>query len=294
MNLCTSTNILYERADGSRISAEESMRLCAAAGYRELDFCFVDQIFGKTDFTGPQWRGYLARHRDLAGELGITFSQSHAGIYDFTAGEDPWQEELMDRCLEGSAMLGVPWMVVHPATLVTDGAVDPRTMALNADYFRRLSDRAGRWGVGVAIENMWGRTKGVPRFAIRAEELAELIDRVDAENVGACWDAEHGGIEGLDQGAAIRLLGPRLKATHISDQTAADNIHILPYTGFTDWDEVLLALAAVDYQGAFAYELQHYLLRMPLELAPGALALSRSVGEYMIRRLEAFRAGQAE
>ena len=282
MNLCTSTNILYERADGSRISAEESMRLCAAAGYRELDFCFVDQIFGKTDFTGPQWRGYLARHRDLAGELGITFSQSHAGIYDFTAGEDPWQEELMDRCLEGSAMLGVPWMVVHPATLVTDGAVDPRTMALNADYFRRLSDRAGRWGVGVAIENMWGRTQGVPRFAIRAEELAELIDRVDAENVGACWDAEHGGIEGLDQGAAIRLLGPRLKATHISDVIDAQSDHLLPFSGRSDWPPIMAALRDIGYRGDFTYEIHRYTARLPDELVQEALAYSVSVGQYLL------------
>ena len=291
MNLCTSTNILHERADGSRITALESMLLCSAAGYREMDFCFVDQILGGTAFLGDHWREFVGRHAALAGRLGITFSQSHSGIYNFCAGEDPWQEELMRRCVEGSAMLGVSWMVVHPATLVTDGAVDPRTMEQNVAYFRRLADYAGRFGVGIAIENMWGRTpEGVARFAVRAEELRDLIDQVDAENVGACWDAEHGSIEGLDQTAAIRLLGDRLKATHISDQTADNNIHILPYTGFTDWDDVLKALADIGYQGAFAYELQHYLLYMPLELIPETLALSRSVGAYMLRRLESFRA----
>lgn len=293
MNLCTSTNILCERADGSRITTEESMLLCAAAGYREMDFCFVDQIFGGTAFLGDRWREFVGKHAALADRLGIVFSQSHGGIYNFCAGEDPWQEELMRRCVEGSAMLGVPWMVVHPATLVTDGAVDMGAMERNVSYFRRLCAYAGRFGVGIAIENMWGRTpEGAARFAIRAEELRELIDSIGAENVGACWDTGHGSMEGLDQAAAIRLLGKRLKATHISDQTGANNIHILPYTGFTAWDDVLKALADIGYRGAFTYEMQHYLLYMPLELVTEALALSRSVGAYMIRRLESFRQKQ--
>ena len=294
MNLCTSTNTIYERADGSRIPAAESVRLCAEAGYKELDFCFVDQVFGKTEFLGPDWRNYVASFRDQAERLGIRFSQSHGPLYSFCAGRNEDSEEWLRRSLEGSKMLGVDWMVMHPDTMVTDGAADQRTMQRNVDFSRRLSDEAGRYGVGIAIEDMWGRTKeGVPRFAIEARELCELIDRVDAENTGACWDAEHGSIERLDQGAAIRLLGPRLKALHISDQTARDNIHILPYMGFTDWDEVLSALAEIGYKNPFTFEIQHYLLYLPLELIPSAVRLSREVGEYMIRRIEAFREGTA-
>lgn len=292
MNLCTSTNTIYERADGSRIPAAESVRLCAEAGYKELDFCFVDQIFGKTEFLGPDWRNYVASFREQAEALGISFVQSHGPIYSFCSGRNGQTEEWLRRSLEGSRMLGARWMVMHPDTLVTGGGLDPRTMELNADFFRRLSDEAGRYGVGIAIEGMWGKTReGVPRFAIEAAELRELIDRVDAENVGACWDAEHGSIEKLDQAAAIRLLGSRLKALHISDQTAADNIHILPYMGFTDWDEVLSALAETGYDNPFSFEIQHYLLYLPMELVPSAIRLSREVGEYMIRRIQTFREG---
>ncbi len=293
MNLCTSTNILFERADGTRIPVEESIRLCAQAGYRELDFCFVDQIFGKTAFLGDNWQTFLSENLELAQKSGLCFSQTHCGIYNFCNGIDPWQEELNLRCIRGTAMLGAPWMVMHPASLVGENGLDPSTMERNVAYFRRLSDEAGRWNVGIAIENMWGKAaQGVPRFAIQAEELLELIERIDAENVGACWDAEHGSIEGLDQGAAIRLLGSHLKATHISDETGAKNIHILPYCGFVDWDDVLHALADIHYSGAFAYELQHYLLTMPMDLVPDALRLSVSVGEYLIRRLESFRTGE--
>lgn len=290
MNLCTSTNTLYERADGTRIPAEECIRACAEAGYKEMDFCFVDQVFGKTAFLGEHWESHIDFYRNLAEKLGIQFTQSHGPLYAFCSGRDEQLEEWMRRSLIGSRMLGVRWMVMHPDTLVTENAMDPRTMQMNVDYFRRLSDEAGRYGVGIAIEDMWGKTKeGVPRFAIDVDELCDLIDRVGAENTGACWDAEHGSIENLDQGAAIRKLGKRLKALHISDQTAANNIHILPYMGFTDWDDVLQALADIGYDHPFTFELQHYLLYMPLELTPSAIRLSREVGEYMIRRITELR-----
>lgn len=291
MILATSTNVLFERADGSRIPVEESIRRCAEAGYRALDFCFLDQVTTKTAFVGPDWRDYLKGIRDLAESLDVRFVQSHGPLYDFCNIQDPWQEELVRRSAEGSGLLGVPWMVMHPMSKVSGDRLDPSTPARNAEYFRALAGRAGEYGVGVAIENMWGRTReGVRRYAVDPEEFFDLLDRIGGENVGACWDAEHGSIEGLDQGAAIRRLGGRLKALHISDQTSHANIHILPYLGVTDWDEILRALAETGYDHPFTYEIQHYLLRLPLELVPSALRLSWEIGDYLVRRLEAFRA----
>lgn len=132
------------------------------------------------------------------------------------------------------------------------------------------------------------------RYAIRPEELCRLIDSIDADNIGACWDTEHASIENLEHGAAIRMVGQRIKATHISDQTARNNIHILPYTGFTDWDEVLQAFADIDYQGEFTYEIQHYLLTMPEELVPEAIRFSLTVGNQMIRDIRCFQQRKPE
>ena len=174
-------------------------------------------------------------------------------------------------------------MVMHPSTLVEGDSVHPDTGNINMEYFQKLADYARGFGVGIAIENMWGETKeGVKRYAIQPEELCRLVDSIDADNIGACWDTEHASIEGLEHGAAIRMVGNRIKATHISDQTARNNIHILPYTGFTDWDEVLQAFADIDYQGEFTYEIQHYLLSMPEELVPEAIRFSYVVGMQMI------------
>ena len=96
---------------------------------------------------------------------------------------------------------------------------------------------------------MWGETKeGVKRYCIQPEKLLDLLKAIGSDNLGICWDTEHGAIENLDQDKAIAKVGPYLRATHISDQTDRGNVHVLPYTGNTDWDMILKALAKADYK----------------------------------------------
>jgi sugar phosphate isomerase/epimerase len=292
VKLATSTNILYERADGSRISMAESIRACAAAGYRYLDFGFPELKLSSAVFCSSEWKAEIENYNQLAKELGILFVQAHAVIVDFCnpAGGGEEDRELFRRCIQGAGILGVPWIAAHPSTGVSGGRRAEDTRKRNITFFREMADYAASFDVGIAIENMWGKTpEGVSRYAIRAEELLGLIEDIGRENVGACWDVEHGSVEKLDQGAAVRLLDGRLKATHISDETGPNNIHILPYSGFVRWEEVLQALADIDYQGAFAFEIQHYLPNMPMELVPSAMKFSVEVGSHLVSRFEDFR-----
>lgn len=297
MNIVTSTNILCERINSCYIPVEDSIGMCAKAGYRELDLCFVDLVNQNTDFLKDNWKEYVAGLGMLAQKLGISFVQAHAPIHDFCRNPEQgkWMEELVKRSIEGAGLLGIPWIVIHPSTGVEGRRISGDTHAKNVAYFSEMADYAAKFGVGIAIENMWGTTKeGIARYAIRAEELNNLIKEIGKKNVGACWDTEHCGIEGNSQTQSIRLLGKSIKATHISDQTAHNNIHILPYTGFTDWDEVLGAFGEIGYDGVFAFEIQHYLLAMPKELLPEAVIFSRRVGEEMIGKMERLKAARGE
>jgi sugar phosphate isomerase/epimerase len=292
VNLAVSTNVLYERTGGGRIPMEESIRTCAAAGYRYLDFGFTELKLSSPFFGSPEWKTEIEGYSRLAKELGVAFVQAHAVIADFCnpAGGGGEDRELFRRSIQGAGILGVPWIAAHPSTGVSGGKRAEDTHERNIAFFREMADYALPFNVGIAIENMWGKTpEGLSRYAVRAEELLRLVEDTGRENVGACWDVEHGSVEKLDQGNAIRLLGRRLKATHISDETGPNNIHILPCSGFVKWDEVLEALAGIDYQGAFAFEIQHYLPGMPMELVPSAMKFSVEVGSYLVSRFEHFK-----
>lgn len=287
MKLATSTNLLFARNAGSPIHTRDAIRACAEAGFRWLDFGFVEYAQVSDVFHTDSWEKEIFQLRQLAESLGVGFVQAHATLLDFCNPDDGYDEglALIHRSIRGAAMLGAPWVVVHPSTGVHQGTISSATHRQNVDFFGRLARFAEGCGIGIAVENMWGATRqGVPRYAIQPGQLAQLVDDIGCKNLGACWDTEHGSTENLDQGAALRLLSHRLVATHISDEAGPDCVHVLPYTGFVHWDNVLHALAGIGYDGAFAFEMQHYLRGMPMPLVQPAMQLCLTVGQYMVEQ----------
>jgi sugar phosphate isomerase/epimerase len=290
MRLSTSTNILFERIGLPPVEQTECIRLCAEAGFKVMDFCFQDLAVPGSPFTGNDWERYIEKIAALAEELHIEFSQAHGIVYDFCRPEaqtdHQTMKKLLDRCVRASARLGVKWLVLHPSTDESGAAMVKNSKARNIDFFRPLLDTAGARGVGIALENMWElNVSPKRRYAVTAEELTGLVDAL-GEGAGICWDFEHGSIMQQNQGAALKLIGKRLKATHISDQTGLDNIHILPYLGVSDWEGIIEALADINYEGDFTYEAQWFLRRVPLELVPESLKYAAAVGNHLIRRFE--------
>lgn len=288
MELVTSTNIYFERNGKPFIPMEETLTRCARAGFQKLDFGFAElALISETlcDLDNHHWQQELKCYQRMAKELGLEFVQAHGTILDFCH-KDTNKEKLFQRSIEGAALLGIPWIVVHPSTKITNGKIDSSTHERNVEFFHRYGDYAKNLGIGLAIENMWGRTvTGEKPYCLEAEELLLLIEDVNKDNVKVCWDVEHGSVEQLDQRKAIHLLKEHIVATHISDETGINNIHILPYMGKANWHEILGALAEINYQGTFDLEIQHYLPVVPEELIDPALKFAYQVGEQMINQL---------
>lgn len=289
MRLSTSTNILFERPNGQFYEVEKSIQLCADAGYKVMDFSIHDLTTAQTPFIGDNWEPYIHQLRELADRLGIEFSQGHATLYDFCSSKEDHElkEKFIYRSIKAASILGVKWLAMHPSTCYDTATMIETSKAINIKYFRKYAEYAGKLGVGIALENMWDLSLAPKRrYTTTAEELVDLVDAIDCENVGICWDVEHASIQQQDQGLAIRHIGNRLKSTHISDQTGIDNIHVLPYQGVTDWDDILKALVDIDYQGDFTYEIQHFTYKMPEALYRPSLRYSYEIGQYLIEQFE--------
>ena len=291
MELTTSTNIYFERENEPFIPMRESIIKCSEAGYKQLDFGFAELILVSERFKSEDWLSEIKEYKELAKKLNIKFIQAHATIFDFcnldSSENYKFQEELFKRSIEGAAFLGAEWIVVHPSTGIKNGSYDNKTHENNVMFFKEYSEFAKSKNINLAIENMWGKTKeGIKRYAVEPSELLKLVQDVNKENVKVCWDVEHGSIEGLNQKEAILLLKDYIVTTHISDESGIDNIHILPYLGKANWNEILEGLGLINYNGIFNFEIQHYLPRVPKELIPQAIKFSYEVGNHMIKQLE--------
>ncbi|MDQ3813447.1 MAG: sugar phosphate isomerase/epimerase, partial [Armatimonadota bacterium] len=113
-------------------------------------------------------------------------------------------------------------------------------------------------------------------------ELITLVDAFAHPLIGVCWDAGHAQIQGVAQGAALRALGQRLKATHIQDNDGRADQHLLPYYGRVNWGEIVGALRAIEFAGDFTYEVHNSIRPLPDELRDDALRFAVRVGRQIL------------
>ena len=124
----------------------------------------------------------------------------------------------------------------------------------------------------------------------RAEEYVRYIDTLDSEYAVACLDVGHVGLPSRADGAEniIRALGhDRLKALHVHDNDFLSDKHMLPFFGKIDWEEITQALADVDYDGNFTYEVTPTLLNTTVDsFTPIAAKFMADTGYHLISEIE--------
>ena len=313
MLLSTTTNIYGKRPDGRMARYSESIERVAQAGFDCIDFQFNNAIlYGDNELRGEDWEAQVERLAQDLEASKLPANQAHAPFYEFLDPDLPdreLKEEMTRRSVIAAGKLGVRWIVFHPGTLFGNPRMGDNLQA-NQERFKPLLELAGRWGVGIALENIFDKfmyannakgKQGSPlalrmanarfrtarHFANWPEELAALVDSLRPYGqVGACWDTGHGNEMMVDQRESILLLGDRLKALHVNNNFGVFDDHLIPYFGNIQWDEVLSALKAVDYDGELTFETGMNFNRVPEPLIDGALAYAAKTGRYMIQRME--------
>ena len=209
------------------ISTADAMRMLAKIGF---------------DAVSPNWssRPFLGEAIQVAKECGLELQSLHAPFHNTNKMWNKDEEvsaiamsELM-RSLEDCHRWEIPVLVVHTWIGFGDEEGDVPTGLNN---FKLLVDRATELGVKIAFEN----TEGL--------KYLELLMEYFKENptVGFCWDSGHemcyNGFRDL-----LEKYGDRLFMTHLNDNLGVsrydgrifwtDDLHLLPYDGIADWNEI--------------------------------------------------------
>ena len=290
MRLSTTVNFFAQPYVQSLENCIADMKRCRDLGYTVLDSIMCDAASHDSFLRLPDWEERMHKLAEAAKEMGVVFGQSHVPFYNVcqkpaTLAEDI--DEMVDRSIRAAGILGAPWTVIHPGTALGDPSPVSRSKALNLDYMRKRLETAEDCGVGLAIENMGcirggGRER---RYCMDVEELCDLIDtlRQESKLVGACWDFGHANTIYADQTAALKMLGERLKVTHVHDNNSLWDEHIAPFRGTVDWFSIMRTLAEMDYQHDFSYEVK----RIKDEAVPEEIKTSlrehlKVVGDYLV------------
>ncbi len=188
---------------------------------------------------------------EACGRLGLRPWSAHAWVQLPAVAEDVRARlEALQACLSGARALGASVMVVHAARGSCDlGKPDERSHRAEAlaACLRGLSRPAVDAGVVIAIENCADRAD--------LEFLVETVARKDLPNVGFNIDTGHAVLHGMEPAEAIRLMGSRLRTTHLQDNFGERDDHFPPGHGMIDWGAVMAALREVDYRGMLMVEI---------------------------------------
>lgn len=288
MRLSTSTNIYFNRPDGTKAPIADCLKLCGEAGYRVMDMNFYDCTTFRYPFVTNRWERWANEISEQARKNQIEFSQAHANFYNFCDEQAPdkdFLDRMVLRSIDCAAILGVKWIVIHAGTDFASPCMVKDSKKKNVAYFTPVLEYAAEKGIGIAIENLWEYNIAPKRrYTATAEELMDFVMELEKryDNVGICWDFEHAAISKQEQFPALQMIGSRLKAVHVSDHTGIDNDHILPFQGATNWHELMPALKSIPYTGDFTYEIHRYTQNIPDALVPAALRYSVEVGNYLL------------
>ena len=282
--ISTNTPQWKTRPQGPTGDIKEILKNLKEAGFDTYDFTMegfhdVYDIFIDKD-------DYLDRAKDLrqyADSLGMTCNQTHSFFpairFNYTEEQKEKGIEYVCRCLEISAILGSNYCVVHPVNDYSDEE--------NNEFVQRLLPTAHRVKVKICLENMWNWNAGEPHACAAScshhDTFVHLLDLCNDEYVVACLDIGHAHMEGLgtDGVKMIKALGPRLHCLHIHDNNCLHDQHNLPFTHNIPFEDVINALADIDYCGDITFECDFYIKAFPQELYIPAMRLMHSIGVYM-------------
>ncbi len=199
----------------------------------------------------------IAEAAAKAKKLGLDFPFIHA---PFGMSADLWhgtEEEMREgidtlkACLDICKANDVPIMVAH-TFIGFDDPYAPNEIGLK--NYGEVVDYASELGVKIAFENTEGE-----------EYLAALMEHFKGnDTVGYCWDTGHEMCYNHSQDL-LALYGDRLLCTHLNDNlgikdlngktTFLDDLHLLPFDGIADWDDIAARLDRHNYSDIMMLEM---------------------------------------
>ena len=287
-----------------RYGLENCIDLYQKAGYDCMDY----PLFAMKDegciYNTAQYREVAKEVRAVADAKGFSINQTHA---PFSFRKDQWEDvscyetfifPAIVRSIEISGILGADTVVVHPIHHMVYKDHEEEIFRINMDFYGKLIPYAKEAGVKIAVENMWQRDP-VRNYIVAdtcsdVNEFIKYIDTLDSEQITACLDVGHVGLPVSAEhsvGDVIRRLGhDRLGALHIHDNDYLGDLHLLPYLGKLDWDDIAKALGEIDYQGDFTYEVGGQLTaNLNGDFADLGAAFGVQVGRHIMAKIDANR-----
>ena len=223
--------------DNKNVTPYETIDAIAASGFKNVFIQWYDSDYKQ--FEVPQ-EEQVAYSR----EKGLNVIFCHLGYrhmndiwLDTEAGEQLLNKYL--RNLDEIKKLNIDLVMMHACV----GLDAPEPTRIGLERFRKICEHAHELGIKLAFEN----TK-MPGY------LEFLIDNIDLDNVGVCYDCGHDHCHFKDN-FNFEKFRNKIMCIHIHDNYGEIDDHLIPGDGTVNYDYVLNGLKSANYSEYFTMEL---------------------------------------
>ena len=236
-------------------------------------------------------------YKEAAQKHGVAISQVHAPYPSWELSDEELNErmpDIMRKTIAITAYMQSPHCIIHPAFphQNRDRLTADEEWEVNRRFYSSLIPDLRAHHVMALLENMFSRDVEGTRFAAACNDYYEAVRWVDQLNgiageelFGFCFDTGHCQLARQNIPRAVHLLGKRLKALHMQDNSGHLDDHRAPYTGTIDWAAFLSSLKAVGYTGDLNFEATNAIAKFPNELTEDCLRLLAATGRYFRQQL---------
>ena len=235
----------------------EAVKMYEGTGFRHLDYNFYDVLKEGDPFMADGWQEMILEAKEAAQALNMDFVQAHAPNCKICGGDTQREILATQRSIEACGMLGIKNMVIHSGFLTGFTYPDdmPAYCRANEPFFRALIPAMEKHGVSILFENTTEKhCRGGRFFPIYARDLNEMIAFMDHPLFDAAWDVGHANMDDIDHAAEIMEMGKNLRAIHVHDNFGDKDIHLAPFEGTMDFDNLMRGLIDSGFAGYFTLE----------------------------------------
>ena len=243
-----------------KFGREQSFYRMAEIGYSGVDYGIPHHMLqaGKELFCADAvtFEKYFLEDAKYAEKAGISIALTHAPFPVYTEGHPEKLDENIEalkKSVIATSIVGCDTMVMHGAMPHWKTEYDAAEFeAVNRYVFENILPLAEQYKVRIALENM-------PAVPFKADELKPVtsqpetimryIDMMNSPYFCACLDTGHANCAKIQPAEFARLLGKRLIALHLHDNSGYSDAHTLLYTGNVNWQGLAEALREIGYNG---------------------------------------------
>ena len=234
-------------------------------GYTDVDYSLLDEydvppvIFSKDHDV---WAEHYLNRKKLFASYGLSVAQVHATFctdFDQKGAVTDTIIRQFEKEIEVTAILGAKYIVIHPIVLRVATVQKEKEYALNLQLYQSLTPTLKKFGVKLAIENMYAHDYVRMRYTHTAasstpQDTLAYLQQLDPTCFTACLDTGHANMLNIAPDAFVRQLGSRLGVLHVNDNNGIRDEHNVPYMGNIDWVAFVKALKEVGFDGVFCIE----------------------------------------